>query len=165
MALTTDCHLVRYGTPDGHQLIPAPVTAAAQLYSGAVALMRSGYLINAASPQATDKIMGMVGDPAGGTYVKTGPGILGGSTNGAVWVNCETGSFLFQNGTGADALTEADAGATVYYQGENSAGPIVAKTDGSASRPALGTMLPIDPTFPLQQGQIAVKLVTPAGGI
>lgn len=165
MALTTDCHLVRYGTPDGHQLIPAPVTAASQLYSGAVALMRAGYLINAASPQSTDVIMGMVGDPAGGTYVKTGPGILGASPSGTTWVNCETGSFAFQNGTGADALAETDAGATVYYQGENSAGPIVAKTNGGSTRPVLGTMLPIDPTFPLQQGQIVVKLATPAGGI
>jgi hypothetical protein len=163
MALTNDCHLVRYGVPK--QLVAAPVTANAQLYSGAVALLRSGYLINAASPQSTDTIVGMVGDPAGGTYVKTGPGILGGSTNGSVWVNCETGAFAFQNGTGADALAESDAGATVYYQGENSSGPIAAKTNGGSTRPVLGTLLPIDPTFPLQQGQLAVKLTGVAGGL
>lgn len=165
MALTKDAHLVRYGTPSGHQLIPAPVKAAEQLYSGAVALLRSGYLVNAATPQATDVIMGMVGDPAGGTYVKTGPGILGGSSDGEVWVNCETGSFAFVNGTGADALTEADAGATVYYGGETSSGPIAAKTSGGSSRPTLGKLLPIDPTFPLQQGQVPVQLATPAGGV
>lgn len=164
-AMTQDGHLVRYGTPEGHQLTPAPVTAASQLYKGEVALLRSGYLVNAASPQSTDVIVGMIGDVAGGTTVPTAPGILGGTANGSVWVNCETGTFVFQNGTGADVIAEANAGQTCYYSGENAAGPIAALTSGGNTRPQLGVIVPFDPGLPFQQGQVIVKLLNLGGGV
>lgn len=165
MALTQDCHLVRYGVPDGHQLVAAPVKAAAQLYHGAVGLLRSGFLINAASPASTDIIVGMVQQTTGSSPPETGPGILGGTNDGDIWVDCATGTFGFQSGTGSDAITEANAGQLVYYQGENSAGPIAAATSGGGTRPQLGYVVPIDPTMPLQQAQVFVKLLNLAGGV
>lgn len=165
--LTGDIKLIRVGVPDTHQPVAAPVGATVQLYHGAVALLSGGtgatqgYLKNAAVPTSTDTVMGMVDQSTGGTLAETGPGILGGSTDGAVWIDCATGTFLFQSGTGADALTETQAGTTVYYQGENANGPIAAKTTGSGTRPVLGTLLPIDPTVPT--GYVPVKL--PIGGV
>jgi hypothetical protein len=149
MALTKDCHTVEYGIPEGQGLVAWPVGANQQLYSGAVALVSgsgavtAGYLKNAATPGSADLVAGIVGDAAGGTYVETGYGILGGSTDGAVWVNVRTGAFYIQNGTGGAAVTQAFAGTTVYYSGENNSGPLIS---GSAvTYPKLGILLPQDP--------------------
>jgi hypothetical protein len=152
MALTTDTLVVRYGSPGDHdQTVAYPVGATQQLYYGAVALMSgsgavtTGYLKNAASPGSADTVVGMIGDPAGGTLVCTGPGILGGATDGAVWDNVATGAFFFQSGTGSDQLSEATAGKTVYYGGENSSGPLAMATSATSTRPILGVQLPQDP--------------------
>jgi|SRR6266850_3238685 len=145
MALTKDCHTIQFGVPEVNNLVAYPVKAAAQLYSGAVALLRAGYLINGASPLSTDLVVGIIGDPAGGTAVQTGAGILGGATDGAVWVNVRTGSFLLQSGSGADALVETGVGATVYYHGENNSGPVIDATSGSSTRAPAGILLPQDP--------------------
>jgi len=148
--LTQDVHVYRYGVPEATQLVSWPVGANQQLYNGAVALVSgsgavtTGYLKNAATAGASDLVAGMVGDPAGGTLVQTGPGILGGSTDGAVWDNVVTGAFYFQSGSGADQLSQATAGKTVYYGGENASGPLACAT-GSGTRPVLGTQLPQDP--------------------
>lgn len=149
MAMTGDGKVYRYGSGDDDQLLSYPVGSAQQLYYGEVALVSGGtgatkgYLKNGASPQSTDVVAGMVGEPAGGTYVKTGPGILGGSTDGAVWVDVLTGAFFFQSVSGANALSEASAGLTVYYKGENSNGPIASTSSGDG--PALGQQQPQDP--------------------
>ena len=149
--LTHDTHLTTYGTQDTSNNVAYPVGANQQLYYGAVALMSGsgsvsvGYLKNAATPGSSDKVVGMVGEPAGGTLVQTGPGVLGGSTDGAVWDNVRNGSFFFQSGTGSDQLSEATNGTTVYYGGENSSGPIACATNGSSTRPTLGVQLPQDP--------------------
>jgi hypothetical protein len=110
--------------------------------SGAVT---TGYLKNAASPGSADIVVGMIGDPAGGTTVDTGSGIIGGSTDGAVWANVQTGAFFFQSGTGSDQLSATTNGQTVYYGGENSSGPIACATSASSTRPVLGVQLPQDP--------------------
>lgn len=144
MALTKDCHTIEFGVPEGNTLVAYPVKAAAQLYSGAVALLRGGFLINGASPLSTDLIVGIIGDPAGGTLVQTGVGILGGATDGAVWVNVRTGSFFLQSGSGADTLVNTSAGATVYYHGENNNGPVIDLTSGSSTRAPAGILLPQD---------------------
>ncbi len=155
MTLSADIQVQRVGA-EGPEPIAAPVKAAAQLYCGSIATLRSGYLIAATSPASTDVTCGIVGFPTGGTYVKTGPGILGGSTDGAVWVDCLTGVFLLASGTGADALTEANAGATVYVVDEQTVGA----TSASGTRPVAGVMLPIDPTVPT--GLVPVKMANPA---
>lgn len=144
MALTKDCHTIEFGVPEGNTLVAYPVKASAQLYSGAIALLRAGYLINAATAASTDLVVGIIGDPAGGTAVQTGAGILGGSTDGAVWVNVRTGSFFLQSGSGADALVAASVGSTVYYHGENNSGPVIDLT-GAGTKPVAGILLPQDP--------------------
>jgi hypothetical protein len=166
--LAGDIKLQRVSVPgNAHQPLSMGVGAGVQIYSGDVALKSAGtgatagYLKSTTTPVAADVVMGMVGDPAGGTYVKTGPGILGGTNDGDVRVTVETGSFRFQNGTGADTIAVADVGATCYFQGSNTNGPIAAKTNGSNSRPVLGTILPFDPTTP--SGFVDVEL-TPVGG-
>lgn len=152
MALVNDTLVVRYGTPGDHtQSVAWPVGATQQLYYGSVALISgsgattAGFLKNAGAPGSADEVVGMVGEPAGGTLVQTGPGILGGSTDGAVWDNVQTGAFFFQSGTGADALSEATAGKTVYYGGENSSGPLAMATSATSTRPILGVQIPQDP--------------------
>lgn len=150
--LANDTHVYPYGgEPPGGQIVAYPVGANQQLYYGAVALVSgsgavtTGYLKNAAVPGAADLVAGMVGEPAGGTYVSTGPGILGGTTDGAVWDDVRTGTYFVQSGTGADALTEAYAGKTVYYSGENTSGPVASNNSHSGQLPILGTLLPQDP--------------------
>jgi len=151
MGLTTDTLLIRYGVADSHPLVAWPVGANQQLYYGAVALMSGsgattvGNLKNAGSPGSADVVVGMVGEPSGGTLVCTGPGILGGSTDGAIWDNVNTGAFFFQSGTGSDQLSEATAGKTVYYGGESSSGPLAMATSATSTRPVLGVQLPQDP--------------------
>ncbi len=149
MAMTDDGKVYRYGSGDDAQLTSYPVGEAQQLYYGEVALKSGGtgategFLKNGASPQSTDEVVGMVGEPAGGTYVKTGPGILGGSTDGAVWVNVLTGAFFFQSVSGANALSAASNGLTVYYAGENANGPLASTSSGAG--PILGSQIPQDP--------------------
>jgi|SRR5271166_5249337 len=167
--MTADGKVIRYGTADDHQPLAFGVGAGQQLYYGEVALVSGsgattvGYLKNAASPGALDLVVGMIDDGAGGTYVQTGSGIVGGSSDGAVWANILTGSFFFQGGSGADALSATTNGKTVYYQGENATGPIAAAT-GSGTRPVLGIQLPQDPGiaggFSPGSGYWPVKLTT-----
>lgn len=143
MALSKDVFVNRSGVEGLHENLAAPLGSAVTVYSGSVAATRSGYLANMSVPQITDVVLGLVGNPAGGTYVKTGPGIVGNGSQGAngVWVEVLTGSFILASGTGADALTEADVGATVYLIDEVTVG----KTDGSSSRPTVGKLQPITP--------------------
>lgn len=147
MALTHDVHTTRYGTPDGHQETAWPLAANVTVYSGAVALLdgATGLLKSAATTSSTDIVLGIIDAPSGGTAVQTGPGITGGSTDGAVWVNVQTGSFFLQSGTGADQLSETTAGKTCYYGGENSSGGLACATSGSGTRPQLGIQFAQDP--------------------
>ncbi len=149
--LTTDIKAYEYGTQP--QLVSYPVGANQTCYVGAVALVSgsgavtTGFLKNAATPGASDLVAGIIGEPAGGTYVQTAPGIVGGSTDGSVWIDVKAGTFMIQGGTGADALSEATVGKTVYYHGENAQGPIADATSGTSTRPILGVQLPQDPGF------------------
>lgn len=151
MALTQNTFVFRYGSGEPDQPTAYPVGATQQLYYGEVALLSgsgavtTGYLKNAASPGSADLVVGMIGDPAGGTAVDTGSGIVGGATDGAVWDNVQTGAFFFQSGTGADQLSAATNGKTVYYGGENSSGPLAMATSGSSTRPVLGVQIAQDP--------------------
>lgn len=149
MALTQDTHVVQYGVEGA--LTSFPVGASQQLYYGEVALISGsgsvtvGYLKNAASPGSADTVVGMLNEPAGGTYVSTGPGVLAGSTDGAVWMDVLNGAFFIQSGTGSDTLSATTNGKTVYYGGENASGPIACATSAGSTRPVLGVQLPQDP--------------------
>jgi hypothetical protein len=149
--LTNDTHLYRYGAGDDAQPTSYPLGAGQTVYYGEVALLAGGggvptkgVLINAATALSGDEVVGMIGDPAGGTYVKTGPGITNSGADGAVWVDVYTGAFFFQGGSGSDALSVSTNGQTVYYHGENSSGPVADKT-GSGTKPVLGVQIAQDP--------------------
>jgi hypothetical protein len=157
MTISADVKILRVGVEGLNEPIAAPLAASVTVYSGTIALSASGYLKGSnTAPASTDKVLGVVDLPTGGTYVKTGPGITAGSTDGSVWVDCQTGTFLFLSGTGSDALVESDAGATVYVVDAITVG----KTNGGGTRPTAGVMLPIDPTIPT--GYVPVKLASPA---
>lgn len=142
-ALSKDVFVNRSGVEGLHEPLAAPLGSAVTVYSGSIALSRAGYLANASAPQTTDVVLGLIGNPAGGTYTKTGPGIVGNGSQGAngVWVEILTGSFILASGTGADALTEANVGADVYVIDEITVGA----TSGSSTRPVAGKMMPITP--------------------
>jgi hypothetical protein len=153
MALTADIKIVRYGTP-GNATQPAnqPVTANAQLYRGAIAATRSGYAVEMTAPQSTDIVWGLYEGYGPGT-ADTIPGMLGGSTNGAVTVEVATGSFYLNGGTGADAITQANVGATVYVINENTVG----LTSSSGTRPVAGIVESLQQA-PNLTGFIVVKM-------
>lgn len=156
MALSADIPILRIGAEGLYEPYAAPLKASVTVYSGSIALLRSGYLVNSASPTSTDAVMGVIGDPTGGTAVKTGPGITGGTTDGAVFIDCLRGVFMLASGTGADAITEANAGANCYVINESTVG----LTSGSGTRPVAGVIVPIDPTMPT--GFVPVKMANPA---
>lgn len=146
MSLTADIPTLRVGAHDKDP-IAAPLPSGVTVYSGSFALLdTNGLLKNAASPASTDTCIGVIGDPTGGTYVKTGAGIVGAGTAeaGYVYVDVEAGTFLFASGTGADALTEANAGQNVFVINESTVG----KTNGSNTRPTAGQQLPREPSMP-----------------
>jgi hypothetical protein len=152
MALANDCHVFRFGAEDDSQPISAGIGANVQLYQGEVALLAGtgpatvGYLKSGASVGFYDTCIGIVGEPTGGVYA-TGPGILGGTTDGAVWAEVRTGAFFLQSGTGADQLSATTNGKTVYYGGTNATGPIACLTNAANTRPVLGIQVPQDPSF------------------
>jgi hypothetical protein len=150
MSLANDCKVYRYGTADDDQNIAAGIGANVQLYEGEVAVLAGtgpatvGYLKSGASIGFYDTCIGIVGDPTGGVY-QTGPGVLGGTTDGAVWVEVLTGAFYFQSGSGADQLSATTNGKTVYYGGTNATGPIACLTNAANTRPVLGVQSTQDP--------------------
>jgi hypothetical protein len=153
MALTNDIQIIRYGTP-GNASQPAslPVTANAQLYRGAIAATRSGYAVEMTSPQSTDLVWGLY-EKYGPGFANVIPGMLGGTTNGAVTVEVATGSFYLNNGTGADAITQVNMGAPCYVINENTVG----LTSGSGTRPVAGIVETlIQP--PNLTGMVGVKM-------
>lgn len=163
MALTADIKTIRFGSPgNSTQPMNLPLTAAATVYRGSVAVTRSGYLVAPSTPQSTDIVWGIVNKAGAGT-ADTGPGIVGGTTNGNVTVEVSTGSFFLQNGTGADALAQSNVGATVYLINENTVGA----TNGSSTRPIAGEFLglaaTLAPNRPDLNGLIAVKVGAQAG--
>lgn len=157
MALTADIKLVRYGVVDAHPPLQRTLTAAATVYRGSVALTRSGYLVAASSPQSTDQVVGMI-ECAGNGVADTGSGILGASPSGTTPVQVATGTFLLSAGTGADALTVANDGATVYLIDEQTVGA----TNGSSTRPVAGVLVatPTDDAS-IPTGKVAVAVGTP----
>lgn len=160
MSVTKDQLYRRVGAEGVHQPVAAPLAAGVTVYRNTVAVLTAatGNLKNADTALiATDRVIGMIGDAAGGTAATTGPGITGGTNAGDVIVDCETGTFLLANGTGADALDETYAGKDVYLVDSITVGA----TTGGATRPVAGQMLPIDVTTP--SGYVAVNLTGVAG--
>lgn len=161
-ALTADVKIIRYGTP-GNSTQPTNqgLTANVTVYRGSIATTRSGYLVPATSPQSTDIVWGLISDVGPG-FVDSGPGITGGTTNGGVTVEIETGSFFLAAGTGSDAITQANVGATCYVINETTVG----LTNGSNTRPVAGTILGVGANLGASvpiNGLIAVKVGSALG--
>lgn len=150
--MAADHRILRYGSEDIQDLISAPLKANTTVYNGEIALLDSTGYLHSGSPSSTDSVIGIISGPSAGSYVKTGPGITSGSTDGDVWVDCATGAFVLASGTGADALTEANSNATIYVIDSVTVGA----TSATGTRPSAGIMLPIDPTIP--SGYVPVQI-------
>ena len=136
MALSADVPTVRYGVPgNSTQQVVKPLAASVTVYGGSVATTRAGYVTPASSPASTDIVWGII-------YRQTPlvPPQSASSVAGTYNVVIDTGSFFLAAGTGTDALSTADCGATVYLINETTVG----KTNGSNTRPVAGVLLNID---------------------
>jgi hypothetical protein len=153
-ALTADIPIVRYGTPGNEtQPVNLNLKATTTVYRGSIALTRSGIAVPAlnANLLSTDIAWGVYENAGPGT-ADTGPGILGGSVDGAVTVEVATGTFFLASSTGADALGPTTLGKTVYVYDEQT----VAATAGS--RPVAGVHLYTDSTRTDAPGVYAIRL-------
>lgn len=154
MALTADIKIVRFGTPgNSTQPVNQPIKASSTVYRGSVATTRSGYLVAATSPaSSTDIVWGLI-EKAGPGTADTGPGIAGGSTDGAVTAEIATGTFFLASATGAGAITQASVGKVCYLLNENT----VTLTAGTL--PIAGVVEAYDANVNAP-GPVAVKLGT-----
>ena len=163
MALSADVKTIRFGSPgNSTQPMNFGLTASATVYRGSIAITRSGYLVAASSPQSTDTTWGII-DKAGAGTADTGPGIVGGTTNGSVTVEVATGSFFLQNGTGSDAIAQTNVGSLCYVINETTVG----LTSASNTRPVAGTIEGLASTLaanlPNMTGMVAVKVGNASG--
>jgi len=160
MALTADVHKVRYGGPgNAHQPFNFPMRASPVVaYRGSIALTDSGgFIKNSASPLTTDTCWGLI-DQIGPGGVDTAPGITGGTADGAVTVDVESGTFFLASGTGADQLSAATVGQKVYVINETTVGLV------STSRPLAGVHIAVDTTRTDAPGPYAIALGPLLGG-
>jgi hypothetical protein len=142
MAVTSDQTIFEFGTADTHQPLNLGIAATVQLYRGTIAVASGaggtkGYLVNGDTPVSTQIVLGILNKYGPGT-ADTIPGLLGGATNGATTAEILTGSFLLASGTGADQLSAATVGATVYMINSVTVGA----TNGGSTRPTVGVQLP-----------------------
>lgn len=139
MALTRSAKILRYSVGDTHQDTYQPALANASVYAGSIALTNSaGLAKSSVSPASTDTCWGLYNG-----IIDTAPAldspIVVGTTNGANTLGIETGTFYLLPGSNADALVQADVGATVYVIDEVTVG----KTDGGLTRPVAGKLVGI----------------------
>lgn len=136
MALSADVPPVRFGvTGNSTQQISKPIAASVTVYGGSVATTRAGYITPASSPASTDVVWGLI-------YRQTPlvPPQAASSVAGTYNAVIDTGSFFLNAGTGADAMSAANVGATVYLINETTVG----LTNGGGTRPVAGVLLNID---------------------
>jgi hypothetical protein len=161
-ALTADIHPIRLGTPgNASQPINQGIKATVTVYRGSVAITRSGFVVPATTVQSTDLVWGII-DQAGPGTIDGGPGITGGTADGTITVDIATGSFWLNQGTGSDAIAQANVGASCYLMNENTVG----LTSAGNSRPVAGIILAVAGTAagnfqaiaPINSGMVAVKL-------
>ncbi len=111
-------------------LFSDPVKAASLIHGGAlVVLDASGWAVKAST--ATGLVVrGVAMAPADNTD----------GANGAIAVESRRGVFRFANSASGDAITRAEIGDTAYIVDDQT----VAKTDGSGTRSAAGTIVDLD---------------------
>jgi hypothetical protein len=154
MALTADIPTERYGTPGNEaQPVNFAVKAATTIYRGSIAITRSGIAVPAlnANLLSTDVCWGVY-EQAGPGTADIGPGILGGSVDGAVTVEVATGTFFLASSTGAGLLGPTTLGKTVYVYDEQTV------SASAGSLPIAGVHIYTDTTRTGAPGPYAIKL-------
>ena len=112
------------------ELISVPIAANTVIFGGSlVAVNASGYLV----PGAVATTLTYLGRAEG--YVSNNPG-----ANGAKSVNVRRRKMFKWKNYASDLVVQADLGKTCYIYDDET----VAKTNGSATRSAAGTVLAID---------------------
>jgi hypothetical protein len=155
-ALTADIPIVEYGIGgNAAQPINLGLKATTTVYRGSIALSRTGIAVPAinANLLSTDICWGLY-EHAGPGTADTGPGVTGGSVDGAVTIEVKTGTFFLASSTGADLLGLATLGKTVYVYDEQT----VAATSGGAARPVAGVHIYTDSTRVDAVGTFAIRL-------
>ncbi len=162
MALTGDIKIIRDGVPgNASQPVNQPVKANQTVYRGSVAITRSGYMYPATAPLSTDVVWGIV-DKYGPGIADTGPGIVGGATDGAVTCEIATGSFFLANvsTTSPDTATQASVGLPIYLVDESH----FSMWNDNGLRPIAGVLNRIEPFMSTTYGLYSVKLGAYASG-
>jgi hypothetical protein len=155
-ALTADIPIVEYGVRGNEsQPVNLGLKATTTVYRGSIALSRTGIAVPAlnANLLSTDVVWGLY-EHAGPGTADTGPGILGGSVDGAVTVEVATGTFFLASSTGGDLLGLSTLGKTVYVYDEQT----VAATSSGGTRPVAGVHIYTDSTRTDAPGIYAIKL-------
>ena len=106
------------------------IAGSTQCYAGGIACLNaSGYVV----PGATSTTLKTVG-----RFEKSALG----TTNGAVTVPIRIGVFRFNNSSAGDAITIADVDTVCFVVDDQT----VAKTNGTSTRSAAGTVFDVDAT-------------------
>lgn len=154
--LTQDIPIVEYGVPgNATQPVNLNLKASTTVFRGSIALSRSGVAVPAqnANLLSTDVVWGVY-EHAGPGTADTGPGIVGGTVDGAVTVEVATGCYFLASSSGSDQLGAATLGKTVYVYDEQT----VAATSGGNARPQAGVHIATDSTRTDAPGTFAILL-------
>jgi hypothetical protein len=147
MASATDFPITEYGVAGTNARISMPLGANITIAGGAIVLTdASGNVKDAASSvSSTDVCWGLA------EYRRPFLAAATSSVAGTYQVPIVCGAFYLNSGSGADALSQATVGKTVYVINENTVG----LTSNVGTRPVAGTHYNVDSTQP---GGYAIKL-------
>ena len=139
---------------NANQPVNLNLKATTTVYRGSIALTRSGIAVPAVNSNllSTDVAWGLYAAAGPGTAEIFGPGITGGSVDGAVTVEARTGTFFLASSTGGGALGPTTLGKTVYVYDE------VTVTATAGSLPIAGVHMYTDTTRTDCPGPYAIKL-------
>lgn len=126
MALTKDRNTEM---KDG-ELVAVPVAADAVIYAGALVVANATGYAAPGSTATTLTYLGRAEEAVDNT----------GGADGAVTVQVRRGKAFKWGNSGADAVTQAELGKTCYIVDDET----VAKTDGTGTRSAAGTVVAVD---------------------
>lgn len=126
MALTKDRNTEM---KDG-ELVAVPVAADAVIYAGALVVANATGYAAPGSTATTLTYLGRAEEAVDNT----------GGADGAVTVQVRRGKAFKWANSGSDAVTQAELGKTCYIEDDET----VAKTDGTGTRSAAGTVVAVD---------------------
>lgn len=128
-ALTAARNTVEKAHPAARMLEPtAGIAASTTIYQGGIVCKNASGYCTPGAVSTTLSALGVAQETAVGT------------TAGAVTLKVKTGIFKFNNSTAGDAITIADLETSCYIVDDNT----VAKTNGTSTRSAAGTVKQVD---------------------